>query len=80
VTLSAEVGVMKPDPRIFRHAMSRLGVDTGWYVGDGDDGELAGARAAGLTDVLLDLGENRAGTHRITTLDQLVPLVLKEPT
>jgi putative hydrolase of the HAD superfamily len=75
VTLSAEVGLMKPDPRIFRHAMDALGVTEGYYVGDGDDGELAGARRAGLTDVLFDLGEGRSGTHRVTQPRDVLDLV-----
>ena len=75
VTLSAEVGCMKPDHRIFRHAMEALGATAGYYVGDGDDGELTGARGAGLTDVLLDLGEGRTGTHRVAELSQVLDLV-----
>ncbi|MEU3452355.1 HAD family hydrolase [Micromonospora sp. NPDC006766] len=48
---SCEVGVAKPDPAIYRAAAERLGVDASdcVFVGDGADGELAGARAAGLT-------------------------------
>ncbi|ASW55292.1 HAD family hydrolase [Plantactinospora sp. KBS50] len=75
VTLSAEVGLMKPDTRIFRHAMEALGVTEGYYVGDGDDGELAGARHAGLIDVLFDLGEGRSGTHSVTQVDDVLGLV-----
>lgn len=47
---SPEVGVAKPDQRIYRAAADRLGVraDECWFVGDGADGELAGAAAAGM--------------------------------
>ncbi|MFJ8162363.1 HAD family hydrolase [Streptomyces sp. NPDC096136] len=58
--LSAEAGLMKPDPEIFLLAARRLGVDSGacLYVGDGHDDELDGASSAGMTAALLDLGED----------------------
>lgn len=48
---SCEVGLAKPDPAIYRTAAQRLGVAPAdcVYVGDGADGELAGAAAAGMT-------------------------------
>ncbi|MEU1967012.1 HAD-IA family hydrolase [Micromonospora sediminicola] len=48
---SSDVGLAKPDPAIYRHAAERLGVAPGdcVYVGDGADGELAGAAAVGMT-------------------------------
>lgn len=79
VVLSAEVGLMKPNPEIFRLTMSRLGVSTGYYVGDGDDGELAGARSAGLVDILLDLGEGRSGSHRIRRIEDVSEIVKGDP-
>jgi len=50
VVFSPEVGAAKPDPRIYRAAADRLGVPTEdcWFVGDGADGELAGAAAVGM--------------------------------
>jgi putative hydrolase of the HAD superfamily len=75
VVLSAEVGCMKPDPRIFRHAVQELAVTNGFYVGDGDDGELLGARSAGLVDILLDLGEGRSGTRRVERLHDIPGVV-----
>lgn len=60
VVLSAEVGVMKPAPEIYRMASERLGVEPGdcLYVGDGSDNELEGAATAGMTPILYD--PNRA--------------------
>ena len=48
---SFEVGMLKPDPRIFEHSLQALGVSAGEaiFVGDGGRNELAGARGAGLT-------------------------------
>ncbi len=50
------VGVEKPDPEIFRIAMERMSVtpDGSVFVGDVPAVDIAGARAAGLTAVLLD--------------------------
>ncbi len=53
---SAVVGVEKPDPRIFRMALERGGVDPAGatYVGDLYHIDVGGARGAGLDAVLLD--------------------------
>jgi putative hydrolase of the HAD superfamily len=50
------VGVEKPDPAIFRIAMERMNVTPGTaiFIGDVPAVDVAGARAAGLTAVLLD--------------------------
>jgi putative hydrolase of the HAD superfamily len=50
------VGVEKPDPAIFGIALERMGLapETTLYLGDVPAVDVAGARAAGLTAVLLD--------------------------
>jgi putative hydrolase of the HAD superfamily len=50
-----EVGVCKPDPRIYRAACEQLKVDPRecLYVGDGGSRELTGAAAVGMTPVRL---------------------------
>lgn len=50
------IGVEKPDPRIFREATDRLGLDPALclYVGDLFPVDVLGARAAGLQAVLID--------------------------
>ena len=55
---SCEVGFAKPDPAIYRIAADRLGVDPAEcvFVGDGADGELAGAAA-------LDMAAYRTTEH-----------------
>jgi putative hydrolase of the HAD superfamily len=52
---SAELGVAKPDPAIFHHALALVGADAAasWHVGDTPDVDVAGARAAGLHPVLV---------------------------
>jgi len=53
---SSEVGVEKPDPRIFGLALARAGVaaSEAAYVGDLYSVDVLGARAAGLAAVLID--------------------------
>jgi putative hydrolase of the HAD superfamily len=53
------VGVEKPDPRIFRLALERAGLEPAQavYVGDLYSIDVVGARAAGMGAVLLDPGE-----------------------
>jgi putative hydrolase of the HAD superfamily len=55
---SAEVGVEKPDPRIFQLALERARVQPAEaaYVGDLYSVDVLGARAAGLAAILLDPG------------------------
>ena len=50
------VGVEKPDPAIFGIALSRMKAEPGStvYLGDVPSVDILGARAAGLTAVLLD--------------------------
>jgi putative hydrolase of the HAD superfamily len=47
---SPQVGAAKPAPRIYLAAAEALGVppEQCWFVGDGADGELAGAAAVGM--------------------------------
>ena len=55
---SSEVGVEKPDPRIFRIALERTALPPGEaaYIGDLYSIDILGARAAGLHAVLMDPG------------------------
>jgi len=50
VVISEEVGVAKPDPRIFAPALRKIGVDAGevLYVGDSVTSDMAAARNAGM--------------------------------
>jgi len=52
---SFELGVRKPDLRIYRHALEALGAtpDEALFVGDGGSDEHRGARAAGIRPVLV---------------------------
>jgi len=56
IVISAEVGVRKPDPRIFEVALEKAGVAAheALHVGDLPDEDVEGARRAGVRAVLID--------------------------
>ena len=84
---SADVGVAKPDPRIFRLATDALGVapEQTLHVGDLYDYDIVGARAAGLIPVLVERRAERGSVFpgapasydglRISDLRGLIPLI-----
>ena len=80
---SGAVGVLKPDPRIFRLALDAMGIDdpaTAWYVGDTPGIDVVGARRAGLRPFVVDpLGlHHDAGYDRVTSLGELATLIRAE--
>jgi putative hydrolase of the HAD superfamily len=71
------VGVAKPDPAIFDHALAHfagIARERVVYVGDSVTIDVGGARAAGLRPVLLDPHDDHAGAdfERIASLLDLV--------
>ncbi len=85
LVISAAVGIEKPDPRIFRLALDRLGIapERAWFVGDHPINDVRGATAAGLTPVWLRgriawPSDAVPPRHQITTLEQLAALVPAE--
>jgi putative hydrolase of the HAD superfamily len=61
LTFSNEHGWLKPDPRIFQHTVAELGVDPrhAVHIGDTEDADIAGAKAAGMYSVrYLPEGDN----------------------
>ena len=81
---SAEAGSAKPDPAIFARGLALAGApaETVWHVGDSVEADVAGARSAGLTPVLLDrdgTGDAPGGVTVITTLAELPALAQYPP-
>ena len=83
VVVSEEVGLLKPDPAIFAHAIAPLGVlpQAALHIGDTRSQDIAGARAAGWQSAWV----NRSGAPsnldehhpdvELTSLDELVRLL-----
>jgi putative hydrolase of the HAD superfamily len=76
VCISAECGVAKPDPRIFRAALSALGVRADEVVHCGDDPVLdgSGAVAAGISPVLI-VRDGRRVDPRYRSIRRLTELM-----
>ena len=82
IAVSGELGVRKPAPAIFDHALARLGVpaSAAVHVGDDLEADVGGAKAAGMAAVWVSRdggahdGEPTADTT-ISTLAELLPLL-----
>jgi HAD superfamily hydrolase (TIGR01549 family) len=80
---SVEVGCEKPDPRIFQHALSALGVSAAaaTFVGDSLPRDMAGARAVGMRHIWLAGAAPSAagpcchGDRQIRTLRELADVL-----
>ena len=76
---SHHVGVMKPDPRIFDHALHHFdGIDRERiaYVGDSVTMDVGGARAAGLHPLLIDPYDDHEGdAHEDEAFDRIRSLL-----
>lgn len=77
---SMDVGASKPDPKMFRAALSRAGVEPAQaaHVGDQLETDIDGARSAGINPILIDrhsAAVDYDACPRITTMAEL-PAVL----
>jgi len=79
VTFTQEVGVQKPDPRVFRFALERAGSQAAesLYVGDSWQADYLGAKGAGMKAAWLNrTGEPAPGPCReIRSLREVNPLL-----
>ena len=73
---SADVGAAKPDPAIFRAALSRAGVEPheAVHVGDQISSDIQGARAVGIRPVLVDRDGNHPRYRECPRIDSLSEL------
>jgi putative hydrolase of the HAD superfamily len=76
IVTSADAGVSKPDPGIFREALRRAGVgpDEAVFVGDQYQIDIVGARGAGIEGILIDRTDyyrEITDCPRIKSLDEL---------
>ena len=75
LSISACVGVTKPNPLLFEDALAQVNLPPGacLHVGDWYELDVAGARTAGMSALLFDWAERRPDTDcpRVTTWEQL---------
>jgi putative hydrolase of the HAD superfamily len=79
LVISAELGIAKPDPRIFEYALRAVGAERGdaVMIGDSLSRDVAGARGAGLRSIWIDRGdgtpkpEDAVPDARVTALSQI---------
>jgi putative hydrolase of the HAD superfamily len=77
VIASASSGSSKPDPAIFREALDALGVAPGraLHVGDTEETDGVGARAAGIDVRIVDRGGGAGGADTISALTDVLDLL-----
>jgi putative hydrolase of the HAD superfamily len=73
---SAELGIEKPDPRIFLVATARLGLPPAVcaYVGDIYDVDVVGAQAAGMEPILIGPCPAPETVRRVAKLSELLAI------
>lgn len=78
-SISADVGMRKPDPNIFSSTAKKMGLDTRRivHVGDLPDADGDGARAVGMHPVIIDRNDAwpNAEYPRVTTLTDVPALI-----
>ncbi|HEX8051691.1 MAG TPA: HAD-IA family hydrolase [Thermoleophilaceae bacterium] len=74
---SAEAGAAKPDPAPFHAALAAAGCEPGEavHVGDSEENDVAGARAAGVRAVLLRRAETPGEPGAIASLSELAAVL-----
>lgn len=75
--ISGAVGIEKPDRRIFRLALDRLGLppERVLYVGDTPKADVEPAVALGMGALLIDRRGRHAGPHCIRSLEEISRLI-----
>lgn len=76
IVVAGEIGIYKPDPSIFHHALSLIDAkpDKTLYVGDSIKHDVIGAKSAGMTTVLLSKQpnkENGIADYVVSGIDEL---------
>ena len=77
---SFDIGIPKPDPRIFQHMLYLLDVEASEavMVGDSIKSDMEGAKNAGLEAIWMDYKDTREWTgHRASSLSELPLLIGK---
>ena len=79
--VSDDIGIWKPDARIFEYAMKKLGVTAqeSLFVGDHPVNDIQGALGAGMSAVWVDYGSfagsNPEGAYPVKNVKELLNLL-----
>jgi putative hydrolase of the HAD superfamily len=76
IVVSEDIGIAKPDPRIFQHALNGLGLSPreAVFVGDDIKADVEGAKRTGMVDIYLDR-EGKGGCDASYTIHDLRELM-----
>lgn len=71
IIFSCDVGLRKPDPRIYKLMIQRLGIDPSAALMTGDKlhADVSGPKSIGMNAILLD--RNNASHNSLTTLERI---------
>jgi len=83
IVIAGEIGIYKPDPAIFLHALARMDVqpDKSLYVGDSLTHDVIGAKSAGMKTVLLSQTPKRGSgiaDYVVSSIGELQGLLERE--
>jgi FMN phosphatase YigB (HAD superfamily) len=79
VMTPSRAGATKPDKRIFQAALAEAGVPASraWHIGDDPEGDAAGAKAAGISPILIRRdGATVNGYLTASRVDQAAAMIL----
>jgi len=73
---SEDVGVRKPNPKIFQYAFELAGTsaEESLMIGDDWDADILGARGVGMDQVFLKFDDHRHNVHPTFTITELIEL------
>jgi putative hydrolase of the HAD superfamily len=73
---SEDVGVRKPNPKIFHYAFELAGTsaEESLMIGDDWDADILGARGVGMDQVFLKFDDHRHNVHPTFTITELIEL------
>lgn len=79
VLIAGEFGAAKPDPEVFQHTLSSLGVapEQAWMVGDNLIADIGGAQAVGIFGIWVDWRGNGLPGNSPTVPDRTIRSIVE---
>ena len=86
IAIGGEVGAHKPDPQIFEHCMTALGVtpDECIYIGDRTEADVVGAQNSGIIAIRIrksypfPMDDEPAPDHFLDSVNELPALMIQQ--